>query len=236
VRDPLPHILIVDDDPAVREALSTALARTYTPHAAATGDDACAILRSSPIAATILDVRLGAEDGVALIAPFRSLSGAPVLVLTGYGSEELAVRALRANASDYLKKPVNLHELRARLARWVPQVGTPADLVARARLLLEEHLEKEFDGKHLAGQVGLCEAHLRRRFREVHGMTPQRYLTEARLRRAADLLGTTRWSAERIVRRVGFSDLRWFRRLFKLRFGKPPSAFRVSPDRQQNGE
>ena len=53
-----PHILILDDDPAIREALATALQGTYVVNSAATGKEACALLRRHPVAAIVLDAVL----------------------------------------------------------------------------------------------------------------------------------------------------------------------------------
>ncbi len=96
MRDSAPHNMIVDDDPAIKEAHTTALRGTYVVHGAASGDELCAVLERHPVAAIILDVMLGNECGLDLIGRFRSLSQAQILALTGYGSEEVAVRALRA--------------------------------------------------------------------------------------------------------------------------------------------
>jgi two-component system, OmpR family, response regulator TctD len=84
---------------------------------AATGDGACALLKRHPMAAIVLDAILGEEHGLDLVQRFGALSAAPILLLTGHGSEDLATRALRARVSDYLKKPVSLAELRGALAR-----------------------------------------------------------------------------------------------------------------------
>ncbi len=119
MRASAPHTLIVDDDPAIREALTTALRGTYVVHGVASGDEACAVLERHPLAAIILDVMLGGEYGLNLIGRFRSLSQAPILALMGYGSEEVAVRALWAGVSDYLRKPFNLEALKASLPRLV---------------------------------------------------------------------------------------------------------------------
>ena len=119
MQDSAPHILIVDDDASVRDALATALRKSYVVHGAATGDEGCQILERHPIAAIILDVMLGRENGLEMVARFRTLSQAPIMVLTAYGSEEVAVRALRAGVSDYLRKPFNLADLRASLSRLV---------------------------------------------------------------------------------------------------------------------
>jgi DNA-binding response OmpR family regulator len=126
MRDSASHILIVDDDPSIIEALTAGLTGPYVVHGAGTGEEACAILQSHPVAAVILDAVLGHEHGLDLIERFRAISPVPVLLLTGYGSEELIVLALRAKVTDYLRKPVNLRELQEALARVLnEQAGTP---------------------------------------------------------------------------------------------------------------
>lgn len=119
MRDSAPHILIVDDDRSLREALTMALKGAYVVHGAATGEEACATLERHPVAAIILDLLLGKEHGLNLVGRFRTLSRAPILVLTVYGSEEVAVRARRAGVSEYLRKPFNLEDLKASLSRLV---------------------------------------------------------------------------------------------------------------------
>jgi len=227
MRDPLPHVLVVDDDASIREALGAALGRAYAVHAAATGDEACAVLRRHPVAAIILDVVLGREQGLDLVERFRAHSPAPILVLTGHGSEAVAARALRAKASEYLKKPVNLVELRAALARLTASAEPPTDPVERARDLITEEPGRAHTTETLARQVGLSERHLRRRFFETYAKTPRRYLAEVRLERAAELLRSTSLGIEQIALRVGYPSGLRFTRVFKRSFGSTPSAFRA---------
>jgi DNA-binding response OmpR family regulator len=132
-----PHLLVVDDDPALREALACALADTYVIHLAGTGAQACAVLRAEPIAAIILDAILGDEHGLDLVPRFRALSSAPILLFTGHGSEELASRALWEGVDGYLKKPLDLHELRRATHRLIPQMDGISEIAARARRYLE---------------------------------------------------------------------------------------------------
>ena len=136
MREPAPQVLIVDDDPAVVEALTAALNGTYIVHGAATGEEAYAILRGHPIAAIILDAVLGREHGLDLIERFRAVSRAPIIMLTGHGSEELAVRAFRAGVVDYLRKPVRVKELRATLSKWLRQHEERPDPVEQGRHIL----------------------------------------------------------------------------------------------------
>ena len=231
MRDTAPHILIVDDNPAIREALATAFKGTYVVHGAATGDQACALLRRHPVAAIVLDAVLGDEHGLDLIERFRKLSPAPILILTGYGTEELAIRALRARTEEYLKKPVNLSYLRTALARLIRQAGPPGDPVAHARRHLGQHADRPHTTAHLARAVGLSERHLRRRFQAAYGKTPRRYLTEVRMQRAKTLLRTTWLGIEQIAQAVGYARPTTFCRIFKESCRLTPSEFRAHQGR-----
>lgn len=233
--DSKPHVLIVDDDPAIRESLTAALAGSYVVHATATGDGACDLLRRHPVAAIVLDEVLGHEHGLDLVDRFRALSPAPILILTGYGTEDLATRALRARVNDYLKKPVGLRDLHAAMTRLLSHDGASVDPVVRARLHLDEHIATEYQGDELAREVGLSEAHLRRRFRAMYGKTPRRYLVEARLQRAVELLRTTRLGIEQIALAVGYADFPAFDRRFKRAYGVTPSVLRAREERGERG-
>ena len=227
-----PHLLVVDDDPSIREGLVLALAGSYTVHTSATGDAACAILRTRPVAGIVLDAILGDEHGLDLVDRFRGLSQAPILLLTGYGSEELAIRALRAKVAEYLKKPVDLHELYRALARLLPSLNFPPDPMTHAHLHLAEDAEERFTGRDLARHVGLSERQLRRRFQDAYGKTPRRYLSERRLRQAADMLRTTRLGIKQIAAELGAPSLPAFRREFTRLFGVTPLAFRARAQRE----
>ncbi len=122
-----PHVLVVDDDPSICEALSTGLSYTYTVHCAGTGREAFALLEREPIAAIILDAVLGKERGLDLVANFRTMSFAPILMLTGHSSEELVVEAFRVGIDGYLRKPMDLIAVLQALSRMLqkPEVPPP---------------------------------------------------------------------------------------------------------------
>jgi YesN/AraC family two-component response regulator len=234
------QILVVDDDPAVIEALMAALQGTYVVHGAATGKEAFAILERHPVAAIVLDAVLGREHGLDLVEPFRKLSTAPILILTGYSTEDLAIRAVRAKVDDYLRKPLDLDALHSAVARllhpreepatlaWMlPSEVPPPEAVVRARRYLEAHLNEPYAAGRLAREIGLSERHLYRQFREAIGLTPRQYLTRVRMVRAAELLRTTPRGIEQIASDVGFRNVTVFNRVFKRAYGVSPSEFRA---------
>jgi AraC-like DNA-binding protein len=100
------------------------------------------------------------------------------------------------------------------------------DRVVAARTFLDEHLEEEVTLPRLAAEVGLSPWYLARRFREVTGTSPHRYLVEARLDRAEQLLGQERLTVTQVCHRVGFGSLGHFIGAFRSRTGLPPARWR----------
>jgi DNA-binding response OmpR family regulator len=197
------HILVVDDDEAVREALVTGLGFTYVVHAAATGDEASTVLQRYPIAGIVLDEVLGKEHGLNFVSGFRALCKGPILLMTGHSTEELAICAIWAGVDGYLKKPVKLQEILAALDRVIEDTEPVPDLATKVRHLLNENPEKWPTTATVARAVGLSRRHLHRQFREAHGKTPGRFLTELRLQRAAELLRTTQLPVKQVASAVG---------------------------------
>lgn len=107
-------ILLVDDDHKLLQSLRASLARsTSWPVAvAASGAEALAMLQATEARLIISDVRMPQMDGLALLREVRRLRpGAPVVMLTAYGSIELAVECLKSGAYDFLTKPVEMERL-----------------------------------------------------------------------------------------------------------------------------
>ena len=112
-------VLIVDDDERFAVTLAMALARrgyvTHVAHAAAT---ALATARTKEPEAAVVDLRLGADDGLALTEALRRAHPQMrIVVLTGYASIATAVRAIKLGADDYLAKPVTASAVAAVLER-----------------------------------------------------------------------------------------------------------------------
>jgi two-component system phosphate regulon response regulator OmpR len=130
-----PRILVVDDDPALRELLTTYLAANgYT--VAAVGDGAAmrAALAGGLPDAIVLDLMLPGEDGLALTRVVRAQSNLPILMLSAHGEEVDRVIGLEVGADDYLAKPFGPRELLARLRallrRGLPASGAAATAAA----------------------------------------------------------------------------------------------------------
>jgi two-component system KDP operon response regulator KdpE len=109
-------ILVVDDEPAILRALTTALtARGYNVRQAVTGQSAIDMVAIDPPDAIVLDLRLPDIDGVEVCRRVRTWTNVPIIVLSADGLDKRKVEALDEGANDYVTKPYSTPELLARL-------------------------------------------------------------------------------------------------------------------------
>ncbi len=109
----LRSILVADDEPSIRHVLTLVLSdRGYEVRAVADGDEALRELGLRPYDALVTDVRMPRMDGMALLARVREQDpDLTVVVMSAYGSQELALQAVAAGAYDYVQKPFKPEEV-----------------------------------------------------------------------------------------------------------------------------
>src|SRR6516162_1448480 len=114
-----PTLLIVDDEKTTREGLRAALESRYDVYLAEDAKAATELLERENFDVLLTDFRLPTEDGMKLIARAKSLPKPPICILmTAYGSEELAVEAMKRGADDYIPKArLQIDELEMRISR-----------------------------------------------------------------------------------------------------------------------
>lgn len=105
-------ILLVEDEANVLKMLERFLAPSYRCLSATNGKDALEVLKNErDVDVVVTDVRMPGMDGIQLIRAIRRLRPhLPAIAMTAYGSEETAVEALRAGATNYLRKPFKTQE------------------------------------------------------------------------------------------------------------------------------
>ena len=140
-------MLVVDDDERFATTLAQALERRGWRASVAHGSSAAlSAAQSTALDAAIVDLRLGTEDGLALLQPLRALRAQMrILVLTGYASIATAVKAIKLGADDYLAKPVTASAVADALARGERaargDAAPPAEPMS-ARRLEWEHIQR----------------------------------------------------------------------------------------------
>jgi DNA-binding response OmpR family regulator len=110
------HVLAVDDDPTIREAIADYLRQhEFRVTAVADGSTMQAVLAEDAVDLLVLDLKLETEDGMALARRVRDESAIPIIMLTGRREEADRVMGLELGADDYLTKPFSPRELLARI-------------------------------------------------------------------------------------------------------------------------
>src|SRR6516225_10367207 len=144
-----PTLLIVDDEKTQREGLRAALEDRYDVYLAEDAKTAMELLEKEHFDVLLTDFRLPSEDGMKLIARAKSLPKPPVCILmTAYGSEEIAVEAMKRGADDYIAKGrLQIDELEMRIARALKNQKLETENVS-----LRKQLDSKFGVENIIGE------------------------------------------------------------------------------------
>jgi DNA-binding NtrC family response regulator len=144
-----PTLLIVDDEKTTRDGLRAALEDRYDVYVAEDAKAAFELLERENFDVMLTDFRLPNEDGMRLIARAKSLSKSPICILmTAYGSEELAVDAMKRGADDYIAKGrLQIDELEMRIARALKQQNLEVENIS-----LRKQLDSKFGLENIIGE------------------------------------------------------------------------------------
>lgn len=134
-----PVILVVDDDPSIRESLSRELrASGYTTLTAADGAEGLIAFQTRSPDLVLSDLAMPRSDGFEMIAGIRGTSRVPIIVLSVRGADPDKVRALDLGADDFVTKPFSMTELQARVrAQLRRTAATPATLLRFGDLTID---------------------------------------------------------------------------------------------------
>lgn len=137
------HILVVDDEGAIRYSISKTLQRLgYQVHTAETGEEALEMMQRQEYDVVLTDIRMPGLTGVELLARIKEEApDAVVILLTGYASLETAIESLRLGAHDYLVKPSSSQDIRNSVAEGLERAR---NLKHRRQLLssIRENIEE----------------------------------------------------------------------------------------------
>ena len=157
------RILLVDDDVALLEALPQAILLSMERiriDTSETGADALERIKEVDYDAIVTDVKMPGMDGLALLEEIgRVRPGTPTLLITGHGEHDLAVRALRGGAYDFMAKPIDHDYFIASLERAIEMRRLDRE-VERQRLALQRQasvLEHVDDGVFLVDEAGVIQ-------------------------------------------------------------------------------
>jgi two-component system OmpR family response regulator len=149
------HVLVVDDDPALRDMIADFLtAQDIRVSTATDGRQMAHALAGGGIDLAVLDLKLGRENGLDIVRSVRTVSDLPIIVLTGQHRDEVdRVVGLELGADDYLTKPFSPRELLARIRA----------VLRRSELRLRRPVRESQGDKRVRYRFGRWELSLRSR-------------------------------------------------------------------------
>jgi len=148
------RVLVIEDDEAQRSLLTGFLARQgFEASSACSGAEALAQFKEQPWDVALLDFRLPDMNGLEVLSRMRQLQPEiPVILITAFGTIEMAVKAMKTGASDFLSKPVDLDLLLVRLG----QIRERSELMQENREL-RERLSERYRPSHIISASPLME-------------------------------------------------------------------------------
>jgi AraC family transcriptional regulator len=200
----------------------------------------------------ILDCAFEMNDCIELLKNIKlTHPGIPVIVVSGFGSEDFVINALKNGARDIFKRPLNGKELRKTVDTilWLRQESfekrnalsliniedareklrlsddIPENIV-RAIVYIENNISLPLNLDNIAGEACMSKFHFCRIFKKFVGITPMQYAINMRLKKAMTLLQREELSISTVALKSGFRDLSEFNKQFKKLYGSSPSVFR----------
>ncbi len=243
------HILVVEDNFEMSRFISQILEDDFEVSIVDDGQKGLEFVKETKVDLILTDYLMPVMDGFEMAQAVKKdpeLSLIPMIFLTARAQEQDKVDVLNMGVDDYLFKPFNAEELRARVHNllkakqqraeyWIEKSIDPRDIEwkefpSKLKLnidqYIKEHIKEDITGEDLAGFTGQSERSLQRKVKANTGLSLTQYVKEYRLRTARSLLeGKKVLSVSDAAYAVGFNYLSHFTKNFKERFGKAPSEY-----------
>ncbi len=245
-----PILLIVEDNNDVRAYIKKHLDQEYNVKEAKNGMEGLTLAQKTVPDLIVSDVMMPGMSGISLCEKLKKdekTSHIPVILLTALASQASKVEGIETGADDYMIKPFDKKELAVRVKNLIRQrqllrrkysrqvilepktvAITSADerFLKKAMHLLEVHLDDStFSVEIFSRELGMSRTQLFRKLQALTNRSPQDFIRDFRLQRAAELLRKKAGNISEVAYQVGFNNLSYFTKRFKEQFGKTPSEY-----------
>lgn len=245
-----PTILIVEDHKVLRNFMKNLLKKDYNIIVADNGKTALEKALQHVPNLIISDVIMPEMVGTELCSRIKEnlkTSHIPVILLTSRSSLVYKFEGLESGADDYISKPFNLIEFKLRVKNllnsterlkarfssedsFVPSEITVSsldeELLKKAFKIVEDNISNEqFDIPFFCSELGVSRTMLFLKIKAWTNFTPNEFIHEIRLKRAAQLLEQNKLNISEVSYKVGFNNPKYFSKCFQKRYGETPSQF-----------
>ncbi len=247
----LPLVLVAEDNEDVRQYVKEQLSADFRVIEAENGKIGLEKALEMIPDLILTDIIMPELGGVALCQELKTnekTSHIPVIMLTARAEREDRLEGLATGADDYLIKPFDAAELKARIQNLIEQrrklqerfgknfsfkpgeinvSSVDEQFLGKVKSAIKAHLDDELFGVvKLADEVGLSRSQLHRKLKGLTGSSPNAIIREMRLLRAHELLKKRAGNTSEVAYMVGFNSLSYFSACFSERFGYTPTTLR----------
>ena len=249
-----PIMLIVEDNPDLRNYIASIFENQYQLVMAVDGEDGLAKAIEFVPDIVISDLMMPKLDGLGFCEKLKNderINHIPVIMLTAKASLSDRLVGLEHGADDYLSKPFNKEELTVRVSNLVnqrelmrekyssqiietfPKIEVVKELtmdelfIQKATKVIDKHLDKSaFDVEKFANEMNLSSVQLRRKLKAITDQTATEFVRNYRLEIASNMLRKGGVTVSEIAYKVGFDSLPYFSKVFHEKYGMTASEWK----------
>lgn len=249
INSSLQRILIVEDNDDLRNYLVDILKTSYNIQACPNGKDALIIIREFNPESDIMMPEMSGDELCSAIKGDIEMSHIPVVLLTALGDEKNMLEGLEIGADAYITKPFSVGILKATIKNLLAnrallrqvynsieeeEQSFPVNctntldwkFIASVKECIEKNMgDPDFNVEMLSSRHHMSRTSFFNKLKVLTGYAPADYIRMIRLQHAAQLLKQGEYTIAEITDRVGFSDAKYFREVFKKYYGVSPSKY-----------
>lgn len=240
-------VLVVEDDHEIRELIVNTLSPYYVVHSAANGTEAFSLTEEQRPDLILSDLAMPMMDGLTLCRAVRERfpeKYIPFIILTGRNSEEQKLISFQNGVDDFMEKPFSPELLRWRVKSMLQafqkisntqgQAGAEVEIpesaddrfIQEVIAIIDKNLDKDYlNVEFMANEMCMSRATFYRKMDILLSESPSTYIRKYRLKRAAILLSTKKYTIAEVSYHVGFNDPNYFAKCFQKEFNTSPSAY-----------
>lgn len=245
------RIVVVEDNDDLRNYLKESLSENYTVYTAVNGKEGLEVIKLIKPDLVISDIMMPVMDGEEMCRKLKSdleISHIPIILLTAKATKQDLIHGLQSNADRYLTKPFDPPVLRATiknvldnhalLKKKYAQMDIQEtdykncnslldfEFMAKVNEIIDKGMSDEnFNVDVLASKLNMSRTSFYTKLKALTDQSPSDCIREARLNKAARLLKAKRNTVTEIAEITGFSDAKYFREVFKKKFGLAPTQY-----------
>jgi len=243
-------VLVVEDNADLRNFMASILQQEYSVITAVNGKEGMEQAVKHMPGLIVSDVMMPVMDGISLTEKIKTDENTchiPIILLTAKNEIESRIEGLKTGADDYLTKPFSTEELRVRIANLIEQrtrlaakyrnhitvlptssegVSMEEKFLQKVKTAVETSMgDCDFCVDNLADQMNLSRTQLLRKMKALTGLSPNDFIKDMRMKKAAELIATKVDTITQISYMVGFADQSYFTKCFKKQYGVAPSDY-----------